>query len=444
MKPATLKEPRSPPPIQSSARGAIVAAHDGQKALPELRRIRRARPVGLRPVSSNQAPVGPGNARRQIITIVLLVLAVSVLHYETVTTLPLLHDVYRRLYYIPVGLAAVWFGVRGGLVTSAVVAVFYAPHIMLHWQHVGREIANQFMEIAQYFAFSALIGHFADRERRYRLRSEETAEKLEESYQELRRQADMILEIEGQLRRADRLAAVGELAATITHEIRNPLSSIKGTVEILKEDFPADSPKAEFFEILLKETDRLNKVVEEYLGFARSKATEGTAELLDLGDLARQTAALVGVQAAKRGVRLSTAIAVPLRVLGNPVHMKQVILNLLLNAVQATKAGGEIRIHGGVRDGLIKGLEFRDVEGSLVEVVVEDEGPGIPAGDLPKVFSPFYTTKPEGTGLGLAISLRITEAHGGTLKAENRPGGGARFVLSLPEAALETGEVARG
>ena len=378
---------------------------------------------------------GAGVARRQIATVVLLVLAVSVLHYATVTSIPLLHDVYRRLYYIPVGLAAVWFGVRGGVVASVAVAALYAPHILLHWQHVGREIANQFMEVAQYFAFSALIGHFASRERRYRLRSEEVAEKLEESYQELRRQADMILEIEGQLRSADRLAAVGELAATITHEIRNPLSSIRGTVEILKEDFPANSPKAEFFGILLKETDRLNKVVEEYLGLARSKAAEGTTAFLDLGDLARQTAALVGVQTAKQGVRLTLAIDVPLPVRGNPVHLKQVLLNLLLNAVQVTKPGGEIHLRGGVREGLVKGLEYRDVEGRLVEIVVEDEGPGIPEEDLAKVFQPFYTTRPEGTGLGLAISLRIAESHGGTLKAENRPGGGARFVLSLPAAA---------
>ncbi len=369
---------------------------------------------------------GPGNSRRQIITVVLLVLAVSVLHYETVTTLPLLHDVYRRLYYLPVGLAAVWFGVRGGLVVSAAVAVLYAPHILLHWQHMGREIANQFMEIAQYFAFSALIGHFAGRERRYRLHSEEIAAKLEDSYQELRRQADMILEIEGQLRQADRLAAVGELAATITHEIRNPLSSIRGTVEILKEDFPANSPKAEFFEILLRETDRLNKVVEEYLGLARPRAAEEAAAIVDLGDLARQTAALVGVQAAKRGLRLATTIDVPLPVKGNPAHLKQVLLNLLLNAAQVTRPGGEIRVRGGVREGLVKGLEYRDVEGRLVEVVVEDEGPGLAEADLEKVFVPFYTTRPEGTGLGLAISLRIAEAHGGTLKAENRPEGAGR------------------
>jgi hypothetical protein len=154
----------------------------------------------MRPNTEEKADAGAGthlgSDRRQIATILGLVLAVSFLHYGTTTTLPLLHDVYRRLYYIPVGLAAVWFGVRGAVVTSAAVAVLYAPHILLHWQHMGREIANQFMEIAQYFAFSTLIGLFAGRERRHRLRSEEIAGKLEDSYR-ARRRPVAILEIEG-------------------------------------------------------------------------------------------------------------------------------------------------------------------------------------------------------------------------------------------------------
>jgi signal transduction histidine kinase len=388
---------------------------------------------------------GAGNTRRQIVTVIGLALGISFLHYATVTTLPLLHDFYRRLYYIPVGLAAVWFGVRGGILASTLVAALYVPHILLDWHHMSRELANQFMEITVYFGFSALIGLFAGREKRYRERSEETAEKLEKSYRELRQQADMILAIEGQLRRADRLAAVGELAATITHEIRNPLTAIRGTVEILKEDVSSDSPKAEFLDILLKETNRLNQVVEGYLGIARPRATGEEMELLDLGELCRRTAALIGVQAAEKGLKLKTECTAPLPVRGNAVHLTQILMNLLLNAVQAVPRGGGIRLRGVTREGKVKGLEFRDVEGRLVEIEVEDEGPGIPEAALPKIFSPFYTTKPEGTGLGLAISLRIAEAHGGTLRAENRPEGGARFTLTLPAAVdAEHGEAPRG
>jgi signal transduction histidine kinase len=381
--------------------------------------------------------------RRKAFVIVLLVLIVSFLHYGTQTSLPLLHDFYRRLYYIPVGLAAVWFGVRGGLRTSLLVAALYLPHIIIDWHHMERELANQFMEIALYFAFSGLIGHFADQERRFRQHLEETAEKLERSYQDLRKQADQIIEIEGQLRRADRLSAIGQLSAALTHEIRNPLGSIKGTAEILRDDFPPGHPKAEFLNILLKETDRLNQVVEDFLRYARPQQGGEGMELIDLSKLAEETVVLLTAQAKKGGVSLQSALAAELPVWGSPVQLKQVLLNLLLNAIQATPSGGSVRVASKVQEGRVKGLEYRDVEGKLAALVVEDEGPGIPETVLPRVFEPFYTTKSEGTGLGLAISLRIAEAHGGNLTAENRLEGGARFTLSLPladEAPTPRGE----
>jgi signal transduction histidine kinase len=374
----------------------------------------------------------------RVLAILVLVLAVSLLHYQTRTTLPLLHDLYRRLYYIPVGLAAVWFGSRGGLKVSFLVAALYLPHIMMDWHHVGRELANQLMEIALYFVFSGLIGHYADQERKFRQSWQETAEKLDRSYRELRKQADQILEIEGQLRRADRLSAIGQLSASLTHEIRNPLGSIKGTAEILKDDFPPGHPKAEFLEILLRETDRLDKVVEDFLGFARSRPESEGRELLDLGETARQTALLVEPQARKSSVSFRLEIDSDLVVSGSPVQIKQVLLNLVLNALQVSPPGSAVTIRGRKKTGKVKGLEYREVEGYLAEIAIEDEGPGIPAELLPKIFEPFFTTKFEGTGLGLAISLRIAEAHGGTLDAENRGEGGARFILTLPLA--EEGE----
>jgi signal transduction histidine kinase len=369
---------------------------------------------------------------RKALTLALLVCAVSVLHYGTRTTLPLLHDLYRRLYYIPVGLAAVWFGASGGLWVSGAVAALYVPHILMDWHHAGRELANQFMEIALYFAFSGLIGHFAEQEKRFRIRWQEAAEKLERSYQELRGQADLILDIEGQLRRADRLSAIGQLAAALTHEIRNPLGGIRGTAEILRDEFPPGHPKAEFCDILLKETDRLNHVVEEFLGYARPRPTGDGVELVDLGQLARETAGLVGPQATKAGLTLRLNLPAALLVRGSPVQLKQVLVNLLLNAVQATLPGHGIDLQARMHEGKVQGLEYREVEGRLVALTVEDEGPGIPEDVLPRVFEPFFTTKSEGTGLGLAISLRIAEAHGGTLTAANRPTGGAAFTLTLP------------
>ncbi|MBI5016193.1 MAG: sensor histidine kinase [Deltaproteobacteria bacterium] len=369
---------------------------------------------------------------RRALTLALLVCIVSLLHYGTRTTLPLWHDVYRRLYYLPVGLAAVWFGVRGGLWVSSAVAVLYVPHIFLGWHHASREVANQLMEIALYFVFSGLIGHFADQEKRFRGRWREAAEKLDRSYQELKSQADLILEIDAQLRRADRLSATGQLASALTHEIRNPLAAIRGTAEILQDAFPIGHPKAEFFDILVRETERLNRVVEDFLGLTRPRPEGDGAELVDLGELAQDTANLVATQVRKAGLSAQTDLPAGLLVRGSPVQLKQVLLNLLLNAIQATPTGHGLIIQARALSGTVQGPEYREVEGRLIALTVEDEGPGISEELLPRIFEPFFTTKSEGTGLGLAISLRIAQAHGGTLTAENRPEGGARFTLTLP------------
>lgn len=377
---------------------------------------------------------------RRALTTAALVIVVSVLHYATRVTVPVLHDVYRHLYYLPVGLASVWFGVRGGLWMSAAVALLYVPHIIVDWGHAGRETINQFMEIILYFVFSGVTGYFADREQQYRRQWQETAEKLDRSYQDLRQQADLILEIEGQLRRADRLAAMGQLAAGMTHEIRNPLGAIRGTAEILKDDFPPGHPKAEFVDILLKETDRLNGVVENFLSYARQQAPDDSRELVNLATLVADTVALVSTQARKAGVEVRTEVAEGLPVCGSASQLKQVVLNLLLNAVQASRPGGRVTVRSQVRPAKVQGLEYREVEGSAAALEVEDEGSGIESEVMPRLFEPFFTTRSEGTGLGLAISQRIAEAHGGTLAAANRPEGGARFTLTLPLRAAKEGE----
>ncbi len=378
-----------------------------------------------------------GQARRdvyvKVAAVVVGILAVTLLHYATQTGKPLLHDLYRRLYYVPVGLGAVWFGLRGGLLAAAAVGLAYGPHILLHWQHESREIANQFMEIVFYLAFSGVVGYFADQERRLRVRCQNAALRLDRSYKQLRRQADLILEIEEHLRRADRLTAMGQLAAGVTHEIRNPLGSIRGTAEILKEDFPPGHPKAEFLDILVRETERLNRVVEDFLGYTR-QGERAEQEAYDVGKVVRQTVALAEPQARKGGVTVRCDVTEGLAVRGSPGQLTQVVLNLVLNAVQASPRGSEVRVEAEVRPGRVPGREYREVEGNLVLLQVEDRGPGLPADVLSHVFEPFFTTKEEGTGLGLAISRRIAEAHGGSIEAENRAEGGARFTLTLPLA----------
>lgn len=357
--------------------------------------------------------------RKQLVRLLLLLLLVAVitsLHYLTGTEHSHNHGIYRRLYYVPIVLGGIWFLLRGGVGIALLVSVLYAPHVLFQWGHLPSIHLEQYLEILLYNTIGFLTGFLSSKEHAQRLHSEKTAENLAVSYAKLREQADLILEIEDQLRRADRLTALGELSAGMAHEIRNPLASIRGTAEILRDAFPPENRYAEFTRILIAEVDRLNQVLEDFLNFARS----GTAERNDFRpDLVLQEVLqLSQQQAAKHQVSVSCDELPLPAAIGDAGQFKQVFLNLVLNAFQAMAPGGQLRIACELCDDRIY-LRFHD------------SGPGIPAEDLDRIFNPFFTTKTEGTGLGLAITYRIVQNHRGQISVRNHPEGGAEFTLVL-------------
>jgi signal transduction histidine kinase len=214
------------------------------------------------------------------------------------------------------------------------------------------------------------------------------------------------------------LSALGELSAGMAHEIRNPLGSIKGAVEILRDDYSPDEAKYEFIEILLKETDRLNRIVQEFLGFARPKQPE--FQQADLNEALDSVLTLTAQEARKAGITVKRELdpAIGRRSLDAGL-LKQAFLNLVLNAIQAMPRGGTLTV------------ESR-LNGDAFEVRVSDTGPGIPEENRKKLFSPFFTTKKNGTGLGLAITYRIIENHRGTIDVLSESGKGATFVIRIP------------
>src|SRR6185369_11211248 len=231
----------------------------------------------------------------------------------------------------------------------------------------------------------------------------------------LQRQADLFIAIEEQLRRAERLSALGELSAVLAHEIRNPLGSIKGTAEILRDSLPASDRNHEFLEILIKEADRLNRVVEDFLGLARP-VVSGKEEVDLLAEL-EEVVVLTAAEARQRGVAVELARSELPTVLGDREKLRQVFLNLIQNALQATGRGGRLQISAT--------RQTADEQGSAgVLLIFADSGVGIAAPQLAKVFDPFYTTKAGGTGLGLAIVQKIIESHGGRIQVESTPGKG--------------------
>ena len=351
-----------------------------------------------------------------------LLLMVTALHYLTTTQQVGAHDVYRRLYYVPIVLGGVWFALRGGIATSVLASLLYVPHVLFHWQHHPEMALEQYLEIVLYNVIGCLTGFLAQRERQQKLRYQKTAETLEESYRKLREQADQIIEIEQQLRRADRLSALGELSAGMAHEIRNPLGSIKGTAEILRDGVSADDPKLEFAEILIKEVDRLNRVLEDFLRFARPAPVEQgrfspNKIVADVLDLTRQ-------QAMRNQVEVEVALDDDIEIHGLGEQVKQALLNLVLNALQAMPEGGKLNIS-------TKILEHE------IMIRVQDNGPGIAREDQERIFNPFVTTRDSGTGLGLAITQRIVHGHEGHIELQSQPGEGASFTIYLPLATKD-------
>lgn len=352
----------------------------------------------------------------RLLILLLFISSITALHYLTATDRSHAHDVLRRLYFIPVILGGIWFGLRGGFSTALVVSVVYAPHVVFQWGRIPGTHPEQYLEILLFNIVGIITGSLSSKEHQQRLRAEESAKRLAGSFAKLRDQADMILEIEDQLRRADRLTALGELSAGMAHEIRNPLASIRGTAEILRDAFEPDDKYAEFTAILVKEVDRLNQVLEDFLRFVRPEPSD-SARFLPAETL-REVLQLSEVQARKANVNIVAEVPDLPETEGEAGQFKQVFLNLILNAVQAMEGGGQLYI-------------IAEADDHWVICRFVDNGPGIPKDNLERIFNPFFTTKQEGTGLGLAITSRIIENAGGRIKVESEMGQGATFTLKL-------------
>ena len=349
------------------------------------------------------------------------VVGISLLHYLTPLRLAVLHDIFQRLYYIPIILAAFWFGFRGGIGCAILVTVCYAPHILFQWGgHIAMEM-EKYLEVLLYNVVGGITGMLSQKERSRREQLEETAKGLEDSYRQLRTQSELIIKIEEQLRRAERLSALGELSAILAHEIRNPLASIRGTAEILMEEGTSARSKGEFLEILVKESDRLNRVVEDFLRMARPEPTSKRG--CDINQELANMVTLLSAQARGEKVELKLAAGRLPELVADPEKLRQAFMNIMLNGIQAASEGGHVLVS----------TRFDREKGSI-EIRFTDDGPGIAPDAIGKIFEPFFTTKGSGTGLGLPITRKIIEGHGGTLEVDSEPGKGASFTVLLPAA----------
>jgi two-component system sensor histidine kinase HydH len=345
--------------------------------------------------------------------IAVLVSAITVLHFTTSVEHSYLHQIYQRSYYIPIVLGGYWFEVLGGLATASSLTVLFIVHIWRDWSHYPFYSFQQYAEIPMYFVIAVLVGYLSQLQRKTRERLESASAEISAAYKKLNDTFD-------QLRHADRLAALGQLAAGIAHEIRNPLGSIQGAVDILGQGMPAEDPKFEFAQIARKEVSRLERLTGEILQFSKPAAPRQLKT--DPREIIEAACRLVTDQAHQHGIDFIRRIdATEAMISVDPEQVKQVLINILINAVQAQPGAGGIGIRG-------------YVEAGEWITAIRDAGSGIDPEQLEKIFDPFFTTKREGTGLGLSISYQLVRNNGGRIWATSEMGHGTCFFVGFPLA----------
>ncbi len=233
-------------------------------------------------------------------------------------------------------------------------------------------------------------------------------------------------EMEENLKRADRLAAIGTLAAGMAHEIRNPLASISGSIEILREEMNGTAHRQQLMDIILREVGRLNSLIADFLLFARP--TPPGKELIHLKGIVEEILAVFSHSPDCRPeIRLVSKFQDDLSMLGDAKQVRQVFWNLFINAADAMTDGGELRVE-------MHRTPTAEISGEPKqgEIRVSDTGSGIRDTDLKRIFDPFFTTKEKGTGLGLSIVHKIVESYGGKITVRSQVGQGTTFIIILP------------
>lgn len=328
--------------------------------------------------------------KTRITLIVILVVCISLLHYLTDQSRYHYHVFYGELYFLPIVLAGLWFGLRGALATSLGITACYLPFVYWHWHGFSSDDFDRMLSVALYNFIAAFIGILKDRENIAHER----------------------------LLKTESLAAMGKSLAAVAHDMKTPLVVIGGFARRLQKKFKNDDPDREKSDIIIRETERLEKMMHNMLDFSKPLALQLSHG--SLNEIVQSSLIIVAETAQNKEVTIEHLLSPDLPpVAFDAMRMEQMIVNLALNAVQASPERGKVSIRTSM------------VEKNIV-IDIADCGSGLLFGHRAKVFDPFFTTRKEGTGLGLAIVKKIVEAHEGSLEILDNAPKGTIFRVMLP------------
>jgi signal transduction histidine kinase len=349
-----------------------------------------------------------------------MIIIISFLHYTTPTNVWQYHLIFMQSYFLPILLGAFWFGLRGGILASLAVSLAYFPHVMLQWGGLVQTNLMRFLQLILFNVIGGITGYLVSRKEEEKNRYLQTAKDLKKALLEIQKQQEVLSRLEEQLRQSDRLSVIGELTASIAHEIRNPLNSIMGTAEILRDEAKLTDEQKEFLQIMLEEIKKVTTQIEQYLQYARKN--EVKTKTFHVKEVVHNVIALLSGPMKRKQIEfhLIDHTKATILISGDEIGFQQIIMNLLLNAIQAVEKEGKIQ------------LQLSQISGKEISVRIHDNGPGIPPSVQEQLFKAFFTTKKNGTGLGLAISQRIAQKHGWKILFQSSPSEGTTFELICP------------
>jgi two-component system sensor histidine kinase PilS (NtrC family) len=323
-------------------------------------------------------------------------------------------SIFVFLYLVVIIYTSMLLYRRGSLLIATLCSFEYLLLVLLDYSDGLRPLASANLQTVANFqwhfvAYRTVITVFACFA--VALLSSHLAEQARRTRRELKAMGDRV-------RRVEKMAAVGEMGAGLAHEIKNPLASITGSIQLLREEIPFESGRDKLMQIILREADRLSALVGNFLLFARPPSGKSVPIELDIA--IPETIRLVEQDRRFRDtVTIEQSGPGGLWIVMDPDHFRQILWNLLLNAVEAIDGGGAV------------GVSMDRTKDGHVAIRISDNGCGISETQMQNIFDPFYTSKPHGTGLGLSIVHSILESYDGWLEVESRPGQGTHFTMKI-------------
>ncbi len=327
--------------------------------------------------------------RFKVVAIALMIGGILFLHYFTFHGMKFHHAVYRMLFYMPLVLGSLWFGLKGALYILASVSILFLPYAIIHWQGTSFEDFAKLLEGVLYVVIGLILGLLVEKEKKRHIA----------------------------LLNTERLAAVGNAVAEIAHDMRTPLMAIGGFAGLLSRKLNDDASQKKL-DLIIQETSRLESMVSEMLDFGKPLELELTKA--NLNEVVQEAIQVAYPMARKAGVELEADLepSSPSLLLDS-YRLKQILLNLVSNAIQASPAGERV---------LVK----TRLVGNQILLEVADCGCGIEQEASKSIFLPFFSKRKQGTGLGLAIVRKIVEAHDGEVSFDPNKEKGVTFTVRLP------------